>query len=167
MIMAGQSATDYAQEIKDLTDALALMPYDAVLYASRGWAYYYNGGRENFVAAIKDFDKAIRIASECEPAYFGRATVYCAFENYQRALVDFDRVIALNPDYPDTYGCRGGVHLVLKNYKQALADFTRAIELGYETAEVYRLRGHCHKELGDDSSARADFDKANSFPDAE
>lgn len=165
--MPEQSATDYAQEIKELTEALALMPYDAVLYTSRGWAYYYNGGRENFAAALNDFDKAIRIASDCEPAYFGRATVYCAFGNYYRALQDFDRVIKLNPDYPDTYSCRGGVYVALKNYRQAIADFNRAIELGFEDAEVYRLRGHCHKELGDNSSARADFDKANSFTDAE
>lgn len=163
--MAEQSATDYAQEIKDLTAALATMPYDAVLYASRGWAYYYSGGRENFVAALNDFDKAIRIDSDCEPAYFGRATIYCAFGNYHRAIQDFDRVIALNPDYPDTYSCRGGAYVVLKNYERAIADFTRAIELGAEDAETYRLRGHCHKELGDDTLARSDFDKANSFSD--
>ena len=165
--MAEESATDYEQEIKDLTEALATTPNDAELYTRRGWAYYYNGTRENLDAALKDFNKAIEIDSECEPAYFGRATIFCAFYYYRRALKEFDKVIELNPDYPDTYSCRGGVNLMLKNYGQALADFNRAIELGADTAEVYRLRGHSHKALGDDSSARADFKKANRLTAAE
>lgn len=164
-----QAATnDYEQEIKELTEALTLMPYDAVLYTSRGWAYYYNGiSEKNLNAALKDFNKAIKIDVDCEPAYFGRATIYCTIGDYQRAIQDFDKVIALDPYYPDTYSCRGGAHIMLKHYAQAFRDLTKAINLGVETAEVYQLRGHCYEQLGDDVKAQADFDMAKQLSDNE
>lgn len=159
---------DYAQEIKELTEALALMPYDAVLYTSRGWAYYYSGINEkNLNAALKDFNKAIKIDVDCEPAYFGRATIYCTIGDYRRAIKDFDKVVALDPDYPDTYSCRGGAHIVLKNYAQAIEDFTKAIELGLNDADTYNLRGHCYEQLGNDAKAKADFDMAKQLGDNE
>lgn len=101
---ADHNARLYDQAISDISEALALFPRHErakYLYNNRAWAWI---GKENFDAAITDFDLALSVDPDFDLAYYGRATVWNKKKDYQRALIDIKEAVrrnASNKKYDD------------------------------------------------------------------
>lgn len=93
--------------------------------------YYVRGIRKcyaqkNYRAAIKDFDKAIRLNPNYAPYYQYRGRAWERLGELKRAIKDFDEAIRLNPGYARAYQNRaraweklGNVEGSVKNIKEA------------------------------------------------
>lgn len=94
---ANHNARRYDAAIDDISRALALFPRHErakYLYNNRAWAWI---AKENYDAAVTDFDLALSLDPDFDLAYFGRATVWEKKQDYQRALIDIKEAVKRNP----------------------------------------------------------------------
>jgi tetratricopeptide (TPR) repeat protein len=94
---AYQKSNEAKRAIEDYTAALKLGPDDENaknIYNNRAWCFYSQAAYD---AAIDDFNRAIDIDSEYDPAYYGRAVVWLKKEDFQRAMIDAKEALRLSP----------------------------------------------------------------------
>ena len=94
---AYQKSNNLELAVKDYTHAIELQPDQKnikYIYSNRAWVQYALG---NYDAAVADFSEAIKIDSEFDSAYFGRATVWQTKKDYQRALIDAKEAAKIKP----------------------------------------------------------------------
>ena len=93
----------------------ALADADEVIQRSPTWgrAYYERGmvlrQREEFRAAVRDFDVAVRAMSDKPFVWLARGRVNHHLGNYWSAAQDISEAIRLNPEYAIAYGYRAQV----------------------------------------------------------
>ena len=114
----------------------------------------------NYVGAIADYTKAIRLKPNYATAYNNRGLAKFRLERYIAAVVDFDIAIRLKPDDADAYNNRGSAKYRLGQHFAAISDFDIAIRLKPDDAEVYNNRGYAKADLGQYFAAISDFDIA-------
>ena len=73
---------------------------DAEAYHDSGHAYLLKG---EYGLAIKDFNKALKIAPEYKITYFNRAAAYKAKGEYGLAIKDYTKALEIDPKYPEAY----------------------------------------------------------------
>jgi antitoxin component YwqK of YwqJK toxin-antitoxin module len=66
---------------------------------------------ENYVGAIKNYDKAIELNPNYSDVYFHRSRAYLHDLKFDQALVDCDKAIELEPMYREAYSNRAFVRL--------------------------------------------------------
>ena len=94
---AYQKSKDFDHAVQDYTRATELLPEQKnikFIYSNRAWVQYAKG---NYDEAVADFSKAIKIDSEFDSAFYGRATVWSKKKDYQRALNDAKEAARLKP----------------------------------------------------------------------
>ena len=114
----------------------------------------------NYVGAIADYTKAIRLKPNYATAYNNRGLAKFRLERYIAAVVDFDIAIRLKPDYVDAYNNRGSAKYRLGQHFDAISDYDIAIRLKPDDADVYNNRGYAKADLGQYFAAIADYDIA-------
>lgn len=129
----------------------------AVIHVDRGVAY---ARRQNWRAAIYDFNRAAQLAPDYAPIYNNRGNVLIAVGAAREAVKDFDRALVLSPSYAAAYSNRASAHLKLGNTDAALADTTRAIELQPASAAAFNARGMVHLAAERVYAAIRDFTRA-------
>lgn len=132
----------------------------AVIHVDRGVAY---ARRQNWRAAIDDFNRAAQLAPEYAPIYNNRGNVLIAVGAAREAVKDFDRALVLSPSYAAAYSNRASAHLRLGNTDMALADTTRAIELQPASAAAFNARGMVHLAAERVHAAIRDFTRATTL----
>jgi tetratricopeptide (TPR) repeat protein len=83
--------------IDDYTSAIDLIPRqqkNQYLYHNRGWSWI---SKQNYDAAIKDFNMALDRDTDFAPAYYGRAMAWYNKGDYQQATIDVKDAIKLEP----------------------------------------------------------------------
>jgi tetratricopeptide (TPR) repeat protein len=83
--------------LKDYNRAIELQPKEKnikYIYNNRAWVHYARG---NYDDANADFSEAIKIDSEFDSAFYGRATVWQKKMDYERALIDAKEAVRLQP----------------------------------------------------------------------
>lgn len=95
----------------------------ADIYNDRGLAYFE---AQNSLAAINDFNLAIRLNANDDRAYFNRGCLAENSGNYLAAIFDFSQVIRLKPSHALAYINRGVAHYNLGYYQRAIADLQQA-----------------------------------------
>jgi tetratricopeptide (TPR) repeat protein len=83
--------------IDDYTSAIQLIPLQSKiknLYHNRGWSWI---SKQNYDAAIDDFNKALDRDDDFAPAYYGRAMAWYKKGDYQQAAIDAKDAIKLAP----------------------------------------------------------------------
>lgn len=116
--------------------------------------------KNEFEAALIDYNMAIELDPDYAQAYFNRALVEIKLEQYEKALADFDKTIDLNPNYPDAYINRGNVRDLLGSFEDALTDYNTAIQLSPDQANAYYHRGSLKAKLGRTDEANEDLREA-------
>ena len=94
---AYQKSKDFDHAVQDYTRATELLPEQKnikFIYSNRAWVQYAKG---NYDEAVADFSEAIKIDSEFDSAFYGRATVWSKKKDYQRALNDAKEAARLKP----------------------------------------------------------------------
>jgi tetratricopeptide (TPR) repeat protein len=179
---AGWFARDDAilleQAIPYFTGRLRGNSRDALAYAHRGRAWQEKGDLEQ---ALKDYDDAIRTATETNEVRFGlrgllgrrvvtypvqaswfrnRGVLYDKKGEHDQAIRDLSEPVRLRPDDPLTYVERGIAYKGKKAYDKAIADHSEAIRLDPEWSSAYFNRANAFKARRDYERALADYSEA-------
>ncbi len=116
-----------------------------LLFAHMDRADIYLSKKE-YDKAIQDFNQAISLAPNYQPAYLGRAWSFHGLGKKRQdkmqinqAIRDYDRAIELDPKQAITYLNRGIAYNFLGDYRQALRDYKTAAKLGNGDAQKYLI----------------------------
>jgi len=134
--------------------------------ASSAENFYLEGfiklDKEQYDAAIVDFDKALKLNPNYVMAYYRRGDAWL-----NKAITDFKRVLELDPDNFFTklelfriYLDRGNVFYINKDYDRAISDFSKAIKINPKSYDAYVHRGSALNDKRDYDRAISDFSEA-------
>lgn len=156
--IARAANNDADGEIADYTQAIRLMPGNALLYLNRGFAYELRKG--DYDRAIADADEAIRLQPDLAGAYLMRSDAHKWKKEYELAIADAGEAIRLKPDDIWGYHRRGDAYDKSGDYDRAIADYSEAIRLKPDSAASYTARGWVYNHKGDQDRAIADHERA-------
>ena len=91
----------------------------------------------NDAAAIKYFQKAIKLDPKRSGAYFAQGISYGQLGQFAKAIPLVNKAIEMEPQNGLYIYGRGRVHLLAGDQGKALADFKKAAELDDEDAQAY------------------------------
>ena len=158
---------DYLKELKNIEVQEKITPLigkdtqtQAEEFFNQGEAYYK---LNDFIAAIKDYSKAISINPNYVDAYFNRGKAHYELKNFITTIEDYSKAISINPNYANAYFGRGGVHYDLKNFTTAIEDYSKSIVLAHNYTAAYFCRGKAYCELKNFTAAIEDYSKAISI----
>ncbi len=147
----------YGRAISNYTTAILQDPDNPLHYVRRaeayGALYLENREAENRTKAEDDFETALELDSNFNPAYLVRGKFYSALGEYDVALSDFNRAIELDVTQADLYAERGFVHLARGNQEAATADFVQATTLDASNSLAYLGQAQLSLDNGDFESA--------------
>jgi tetratricopeptide (TPR) repeat protein len=136
-------------------------------YDKKAFEYYRDGiGRyfaKDFIAALADFTKAIKLDSSFIQAWENRGVTKFYLEDYAGALLDYNQALKINPDDYKTYGRRAWAKFNMEDLRGAIDDFSKAIEGNVNAADYHIGRGKAKFKLKDYKGAMADFNKVVRF----
>ena len=140
--------------------------------------------KKNFIAALKDTDKAIELNDKLSSAYFIRGEIFCSndtftvltkLKNQENALKNYNIAIQIDPNSPENFEGRGKLYFKQAKYGAAKNDFTNAITLMKADSlilkpdpldqfplmsfSLFERRGQANFKLGQYEEARMDFSK--------
>lgn len=122
---------------------------------------------KEYVSAIDEFSKAIKIYSKHSEAYKERGVSKFMLFDYQGAKEDYSKAIDINPNYIISYIKRGDVKIFLDDYQGAIEDYSKAIELSkneknrfFDLSVAYNKRGVAKSYLSNYKGEREDYNKA-------
>ncbi|MEI8375420.1 MAG: tetratricopeptide repeat protein [Planctomycetota bacterium] len=98
-------------------------------YVERGVAYCRKG---DLMAALSDFNVAIRVNVGNARAYHNRGIVHILLERPDAAIADFTDAIRINPHYALAYVNRALAYTKIGLQTYAEADLVKAKELGWQ-----------------------------------
>lgn len=153
------------RKISAWQDTVALWSSEIKVYPNSAFSAYNDRGdayilSNNYIQALKDFNKSIEINPLYMNAYNNRANVYTKLGNYSSAIKDFDKCIEFNPGDFISYYNRGSLYLTLAQYPQAISDYNTAIELNPNYEYAYLNLGIANYNLGNYSQSIKYFSKA-------
>ena len=148
---------DYKGAIFEYTQAIRLVPDNALAYIKRGLAKADLG--QHF-AAISDYDTAIRLKPDEADAYISRGYAKGDLGQHRAAISDYDTAIRLKPDSAAAYYARGYAKGDLGQHRAAISDYDTAIRLKPDSADAYISRGNAKAKLGQYAAAISDYDTA-------
>ncbi len=127
-------------------------------------AYYKRGNllkdREQFEAALADYNQAITLDPRYAYALCNRGVVLSRLGRLEEAVESYDRALARAPDDVLVLFNRAHLQQQLKQPQAALASFDRAVALRPDYVEAHFSRGQLLREHGQLTEALAAFDKA-------
>ena len=86
--------------------------------------------RQEYVAAHKDFNTAVRLQPDMGEAYVNRGGALVGQKRYMEALLEIDKGLTLAPEEPEkAYYNRALAYEGLDNLKAAYFDYQKAVEL--------------------------------------
>jgi tetratricopeptide (TPR) repeat protein len=122
----------FDESLADLMRAVQMNP-SADTHYFRGVTHYF---MKSLQAALADFNQALTLDPDYEPAYLKRCSTYYQLQLYQAGLADCDEFVRRRPDAFDGYYTRGIVRSRAGDQEGALADYRRAIELAENPDEA-------------------------------
>jgi tetratricopeptide (TPR) repeat protein len=130
-------------------------------HVESGESYYKKNEYDN---ALKEYDAAISIDSNCYDAYCSRGAMWLYGKNHpENAIRDFTKAIAINPQGAFTYVLRGQAWYEIMEYDKAIEDNNTAIRIDSDNrvkAVAYASRSAVWRKKGDMDKARIDRDTA-------
>jgi tetratricopeptide (TPR) repeat protein len=154
---------DRAKAIAELTEAIAIGPPNAVVYAVRGEMFQND---KEYDKAIADLTEAIRIDPN-PVTYTRRGQFWLIKGEFDKAIADFsDAIEQGSEDDGAAYRFRGTARLDKASRdraavpEEAIADLNEAIRLDPNDAEAYAQRSRAWVWKEDDDRAIADANRA-------
>ena len=109
------------------------------------------------LAALKDFNDAVRDAPGSESPWIGRANFYTRRADYSHALDDYNHALSIERRDPGVYDNRGVALNAVGRRDEAIADFTHAIALDPHDLHAYANRATVYLALNRLDLAIADL----------
>ena len=144
--------------LKDLDEAVRLLPGDASLLAGRGVMRAMNGDADG---GIHDLDEALRLDPKNTLALGNRAIFHSQRGEFRDSLALIDRALALDDKQPQVWGERCWVLAVLnERLPEAVAACDKAAALRPDDANNYNSRGFAYFRMGKYAESIADYDRS-------
>jgi tetratricopeptide (TPR) repeat protein len=121
---------DYANANKDFSKALIKDFGNAKLYELRAHTWLMQGKKPQ---ALVDYNKAIELDANNEPALFNRGTILFEQNKFEKAIEDFTAAIRVKPT-ADGYYNRSKCYYKLNKKNESCADLQKAADLGDKQA---------------------------------
>jgi tetratricopeptide (TPR) repeat protein len=96
-------------------------------YFRLGWLYL--APRNDPLAAVAAYDRAIALKQDNPTYYYNRGTAYLRLPDYPAAIADYSQALSLDPKYTNAYYTRGNAHLAAGQPQRAIADYEQALAL--------------------------------------
>lgn len=106
-------------------------------------------GRGEFAAAVKAFDKAIRLTPKNHVLYSNRSGAHASLGNVAEALSDAEKCIKLSPTWPKGHSRKGAALILCGRYKEAMLAYKRGLEIEPENAGLLKGMEDLKKQLRD------------------
>ncbi|MDM3844989.1 MAG: tetratricopeptide repeat protein [Aphanizomenon gracile PMC638.10] len=149
----------YREAEAAINKAIELSPR-AAFYLNRGVVRDELGNKQG---AIDDYNLAIKINPNYEPAYNNRGNARNELGDKQGAIDDYNQAIKFNPNLAQAYYNRGIVRYDLGDKQGAIDDYNQAIKINPNLAQAYYNRGIVRYDLGDKQGAIDDYNQAIKF----
>jgi serine/threonine-protein kinase len=116
--------------------------------------------RNQFAAALRDFNRVIELNPGLAVAYRNRAELLAALGRMEEAIADYSQAITALPE--DATLCRARAHAYQRvgDFSRASSDITRAIQLSPRDPDALTQRGNLAAEQGKFDAAKEDFRRA-------
>lgn len=114
----------------------------------------------DFIQAIANFDRAIKLDPRYFQAYIERGNVKDALQDLPGAIADFTTAIGINPKSAPAYYNRATVMSRSGRRQAAIVDYDKAIEINPKYAQAYLNRGNELDDLGDLQGALKSYNAA-------
>ncbi len=159
------SMKDYNYAIKELTEAIRIMPDNQPEYSAyklRAKARFEVG---DFKGAVQDWNVYIEAVSETEEDLISRGAAKINAGDNSGAIVDLDAAIKINNKNPVSYCYRGVAKGENKMFNEGLKDLDHSIKLKFDYATAYVNRAAIKMALKDKRGACEDLTKADGLGD--
>lgn len=154
---AALDASDPAEQLDNLNDALEIDPGYADAYRLRGDLYFNDGDYE---AALVDYDQAIELGMVDIATVNQRGRTFYALGMYADALDDFDWLVEEDSNNAVYYNNRGAAYMGLGDFENAANDFRRSLAFDPNYALAYVNRAELNAQQGNTDAAFEDFNRA-------
>lgn len=153
-----QYGVNLAEALKEAQIANQLMPGDANLLDTLGWAYYKNG---NHAKAVEVLSRALELDDASADVHFHLATVFYDLEAFDKAVEHFRATVSL--DAKNAFAMNNLAYLFSEqgtNMKEGLELVDRALALQPENSAFLDTKGWLNFRLGRHDEADAFVSKA-------
>jgi tetratricopeptide (TPR) repeat protein len=116
--------------------------------------------RNQFAAALRDFNRVIELNPGLAVAYRNRAELLAALGRMEEAIADYTRAMSSLPEDASLLRARAHAYQRMGDFAHATADVNRAIQLAPHDPELITQRGSLAAEQGKFEQARDDFRSA-------
>jgi lipoprotein NlpI len=152
---AGHAAKgEYAEAVRDYTQALKFAPNSSDALYNRGGAYSKLGRWDD---ALADFNALLKIVPNDPNTYYARAWVQAQRGEDKAAIADLDKVLEIAPDDQEALLDRGGMNIRAGRYDDAIRDFGALLKLDPNAAAAAYNRGRAYYAKEDFKNAAEDF----------
>ena len=152
---AGYAAKgDYAEAVRNFTQALKFAPDSTDALYNRGGAYTK---LDRWDDALADFNAVLKIAPNDIDTFYARAWVHAQRGDDEAAIADLDRVLKIVPDDQEALLDRGGMNIRAGRYDDAIRDFSQLLKLDPKAAAAAYNRGRAYYAKQDYRQAAEDF----------
>jgi tetratricopeptide (TPR) repeat protein len=146
------------EAVKDLDEAIRLLPDDANLLADRGVMRSMSGDR---AGGIRDLDEALRVDPKNSLALGNRAVYDSQAGQFRDALALLERALAVDKSSPQLWNERCWVRAVLnEDLPGAVEDCDQAAKMVPGDANTYNSRGFAYFRMGKFTESIADYDRS-------
>ncbi|MCJ2043890.1 caspase family protein [Methylobacterium sp. J-078] len=142
------------QRKTSLDARIARSAKDPAAYYERG---QFHAQRDDYSAALADFDQAIRLDPKNPEALNNRCWVRAITNDLSRALADCNQALTLRPNFVDALDSRGFVNLKSGALQAAISDYDAALAQSPTHSSALYGRGIARSRLGQRSQATEDL----------
>lgn len=145
---------EYADAVRDFTQALKFAPGSSDALYNRGGAYSKLGRWDD---ALADFNALLAIVPNDPDTRYARAWVQAQRGEDKAAIADLDKVLEIAPDDQEALLDRGGMNIRAGRYDDAIRDFGLLLKLDPKAAAAAYNRGRAYYAKEDFENAAGDF----------
>ena len=133
-----------------LDNAIAQNPGEADLFVERAELWY---GKENYDAAIEDYQQALAIDSLNVEYHWHLAEVYFDYYKSRLAIRTLERAVAIDPDNVETGLRLADMQLYLKQYPAAIRSLNEVTRVDPRNPDAYTMLSEAFLAQGDTARA--------------
>ena len=145
------SQNDQDEQLAALSELVGMFPHDERVHMQLG--SYYNG-QQDFVSAIRHFQKSIAINSRFAPAYNALGYAYRSADDLGAAKSAFAKYIELIPDEANPYDSYAELLMELGSYDESIENYRKALAIDSKFSASYAGISVNHSLKGEDQRAQ-------------